>query len=114
MEEKYILGLRCSDVRFRRIDTTTTRRVTEKLSNQYSRAILSGDEILLNVRGTLGGCAITTQEHKGFNIVREVSLIVLHYKKHGLDIESVKSFNDDRFGRALDKLYLCRPRYAYD
>lgn len=26
-------------------------------------------------------------------------------KCHGLDEESVKSFNDDRFGRALDKLY---------
>jgi len=26
-------------------------------------------------------------------------------KCHGLDAESVRSFNDDRFGRALDKLY---------
>ena len=28
-------------------------------------------------------------------------------KCHGLDEQSVNSFNDDRFGRALDKLYLC-------
>jgi len=28
-------------------------------------------------------------------------------KCHGLNAQSVNSFNDDRFGRALDKLYLC-------
>jgi type I restriction enzyme S subunit len=76
-----VYALRCSDVRFRYIDTLTTRKVSENLSSQYSRTILSGGEILLNVRGTLGGCAITTEEHKGFNIAREVALIVLHNRK---------------------------------
>ena len=28
-------------------------------------------------------------------------------KCHGLNEQSVKSLNDDRFGRALDKLYIC-------
>ena len=73
-----VYALRCSDVRFRYIDGASIRKVSNNISTKYSRTILSGGEILLNVRGTLGGCAITTKEHKGFNIAREVSLIVLH------------------------------------
>ncbi|NCP84235.1 MAG: hypothetical protein GW823_04920 [Bacteroidetes bacterium] len=76
-----IPALRCSDVRYRKIDLTGVRRVKESISNQYSRTILQGNEIVLNVRGTLGGCALVTKEFIGFNIAREISLIVLQEKK---------------------------------
>jgi type I restriction enzyme S subunit len=72
--------LRCSDILYRKISLEKVRRVTDKISNQYTRTILNGDEILLNVRGTLGGCAVTNTQHAGFNIAREVSMIVLHNK----------------------------------
>lgn len=75
-----VYALRCSDVLFRNISLDKVRRVTDKISNQYSRTILNGGEILLNVRGTLGGCAVTNSKHAGFNIAREVSMIVLHNK----------------------------------
>lgn len=96
-----IYALRCSDVRFRYIDTATTRKVSESLSSQYSRTILSGGEILLNVRGTLGGCAITTDDHKGFNIAREVSLIVLHDKR--LNDYILNVFTSPFFNSEIDK-----------
>jgi len=70
-------ALRCSDVRFRKFDLSGVRKVTNEISNQYKRTILEGGEILLNIRGTLGGCAIVYDSMKGYNIAREVGLIPL-------------------------------------
>lgn len=72
-----IYALRCSDVRFRKFDLSGVRQVTEEISNQYKRTILKGGEILLNIRGTLGGCAIADKSMEGYNIAREVGLIPL-------------------------------------
>ncbi|GEM_PF-407008 len=76
--QKGIFALRCSDVKFRYIDTFNTRKVTEEISNQYIRTILQGGELLMNIRGTLGGCAIVPSELKGFNIAREIALIPIN------------------------------------
>ncbi len=70
--------LRCSNVRFRRIDLNGIRKITEQLSCEYSRTILEGGEVLINVRGTLGGCAVVPPELKGYNIAREVAVIPVH------------------------------------
>jgi type I restriction enzyme S subunit len=70
--------LRCSNVRFRRIDLRGVRKVTEELSSEYGRTILEGGEVLINVRGTLGGCAVVPQSLRGFNIAREVAVIPVH------------------------------------
>lgn len=73
-----IFALRCSDVKWRHIDISKIRKVNREISNQYKRTILSGGEILLNIRGTLGGCAIVDTRLVGFNIAREVGLVPLH------------------------------------
>jgi type I restriction enzyme S subunit len=70
--------LRCSNVRFRRIDLNGIRKVTEQLSSEYGRTILQGGEVLINVRGTLGGCAVVPPALKGYNIAREVAVIPVH------------------------------------
>ena len=72
-------ALRCSDVQYRYIKQEGIRFVTEEISNQYSRTILTGNghEILMNIRGTLGGCAIVPPEMVGYNIAREIALIPL-------------------------------------
>jgi len=70
--------LRCSNVRFRRIDLNGIRKITEQLSCEYGRTILEGGEVLINVRGTLGGCAVVPPELKGYNIAREVAVIPAH------------------------------------
>ena len=70
--------LRCSNVRFRKIDLAGVRRIAKDLSSEYSRTVLQGGEVLINVRGTLGGCAVVPLEFKGYNIAREVAVIPVH------------------------------------
>lgn len=70
--------LRCSDVRYRAIDLTNVRKVVPEISDEYSRTLLQGGELLINIRGTLGGCAIAPQELKGYNIAREVAMVPLN------------------------------------
>lgn len=69
--------LRCSNVKFRFIDTSNIRTVTSNISNGYKRTILAGGELLMNIRGTLGGCAIVPHEFAGYNIAREIAMIPL-------------------------------------
>lgn len=66
---------RCSDVHEGYVDVSGLKTVTSELSNEFSRTILKGGEVLINVRGTLGGCAIVPQECAGWNIAREVAMI---------------------------------------
>lgn len=77
-QEGGVFTLRCSNVRFRRIDLSGIRKVTEQLSSEYGRTILRGREVLINVRGTLGGCAVVPPELAGYNIAREVAVIPVH------------------------------------
>jgi type I restriction enzyme S subunit len=72
-----VFALRCSDVKFRTLDLSSVRTVTEEISQQYSRTVLKGGELLLNIRGTLGGCAVVTHKIAGYNIAREIALIPL-------------------------------------
>lgn len=67
--------LRCSDVLEGYINEDKIRTVTKELSQEYKRTILSGGEIVINVRGTLGGCAVVPFSMKGYNIAREVALV---------------------------------------
>ena len=67
--------LRCSDVKENYINIDNIRTVIPELSQEYSRTILNGGEIVINVRGTLGGCALVPYEMKGYNVAREVAVI---------------------------------------
>jgi len=67
--------LRSSDVKPGRIVKDNIRTVTTALSEAYSRTILHGGEIVVNVRGTLGGCAFVSEEFAGYNVAREVAVI---------------------------------------
>ena len=69
--------LRCSDVKPGWIDLSNVRTVTNELSNEYKRTILKGGEVLLNVRGTLGGCAVAADDVIGYNVAREVAVVPL-------------------------------------
>ena len=73
--------LRTSNVRWLRIDLTGMKRISSKLSKEYSRTILKGGEILVNVRGTLGGVAVVPKTMNGWNVSREVAVVPVDYKK---------------------------------
>ena len=50
----------------------------QEVSNEYARTILSGGEVVVNVRGSLGGCAVVPKTMAGYNIAREVAKIALN------------------------------------
>ena len=67
--------LRCSDVKSGYIDKSKVRRVTDEIEAEYLRTRLKGGEILLNIRGTLGGVALVDKSFSGYNVAREVAVI---------------------------------------
>lgn len=67
--------LRTSNVRWLRIEHTDMKSISNEISMDYSRTILHGNEVLVNVRGTLGGVFAVDKFMKGWNISREVAMI---------------------------------------
>lgn len=76
-DEDGVKVLRCSDVLAGRIAEGEIRTVTKSLSQEYSRTILRGGEVVVNVRGTLGGCAVVPEKMRGYNIAREVAMVAV-------------------------------------
>jgi type I restriction enzyme S subunit len=66
--------LRTSNVRWLRIETDEVKHIASVISANYSRTVLCGGEVLVNVRGTLGGVAVVPKEMAGWNISREVAV----------------------------------------
>ena len=73
--------LRTSNVKPLRIETYGMKRIDPALSAEYSRTILKGGEVLVNVRGTLGGVAVVPGEMKGWNVSREVGVVPADQQK---------------------------------
>lgn len=67
--------LRCSDVKLRWLDLTSVRTVDPAIEGEYARTRLKGGEIVINVRGTLGGVARVPTAIAGFNVAREVAVV---------------------------------------
>jgi len=69
--------LRSSDVRHLRLDLEGVKCISPKIAGNYRRTFLEGGEILVTVRGTLGGVVVAPKACKGFNVSREVAMIAL-------------------------------------
>lgn len=67
--------LRTSNVRRLRIDEEGMKRIAPQLSAEYGRTVLTGSEVLVNVRGTLGGVAAVEPHMSGWNVSREVAVV---------------------------------------
>jgi type I restriction enzyme S subunit len=67
--------LRSSDVRWLRIDEREVKRISPQIAKEYSRTFLNGGEVLVTVRGSLGGVAVVPEHMAGFNISREVAVL---------------------------------------
>jgi type I restriction enzyme S subunit len=80
--EKGVPTLRSSDVRKLRIDLTSVKRISPEIAGQFRRTFLKGGEVLITVRGTLGGVALVPSSLSGWNISREVAMIA---PTHDLD-----------------------------
>jgi type I restriction enzyme S subunit len=73
--------LRTSNVRWLKVETDGIKKIAATLSNEYSRTILQGGEVLVNVRGTLGGVAVATTDMIGWNVSREVAVVPVDQSK---------------------------------
>ena len=51
--------------------------VAPKISDQYKRTVLVGDELIVSIRGTVGRVAIVPNSAAGWNVAREVAVIPL-------------------------------------
>ena len=71
-----IKTIRCSNVKFRSLETSSVREISPDIARDYQRTSLLGGEVVMNIRGTLGGCAIIPPDMVGANIAREVAMIV--------------------------------------
>jgi type I restriction enzyme S subunit len=67
--------LRTSDLKPLALLTDNVKRISKPLSEQYGRTVLKGGEILVSVRGTLGGIAVAPPNVRGWNISREVAMV---------------------------------------
>lgn len=67
--------LRTSNVRWLRFELDGMKLIDPNLSAEYGRTVLRGGEVLVNVRGTLGGVAVATDEMAGWNVSREVAVV---------------------------------------
>lgn len=60
------------------VSTNNLKKTTEKISNSYSRTILTGKELLVCVRGTTGVCSLVTDELKGCNVTRGITPLLFN------------------------------------
>lgn len=67
--------LRSSNVRHLKLDLKEVKRISPNIADNFTRTFLSGNEILITVRGTLGGVVVTPTDCNGFNISREVAML---------------------------------------
>lgn len=66
--------LRTSDVKPLKIENNNVKKISKKIADNYKRTYLQGGEVLINVRGTLGGICVVSKSLKGYNISREIAI----------------------------------------
>lgn len=101
--------IRCSDVLEGIIDPSNIRTVTRKVSDEYGRTVLKGGEVLVNVRGSLGGCAVVPVAMAGYNIAREVARITLKdsfYNRYVMYYMLSNAFTDYRTRYLSGSVYI--------
>jgi type I restriction enzyme S subunit len=69
--------LRSSNVRSLHLDLDYVKPISQGIAKKYTRTMLTGGELLVTVRGTLGGIAVVPPTCLGFNISREVAMLAL-------------------------------------
>ncbi|MFD3565743.1 restriction endonuclease subunit S [Streptomyces sp. NPDC058667] len=69
--------IRGGDIRENRIVFDNEKRVTREVSEQFSRTILRGGELVINLIAEPGHSAIVPREMAGFNVSRDVAVIPL-------------------------------------
>jgi type I restriction enzyme S subunit len=69
--------LRSSDVRNLQIDLGSVKTIAPSIAAEYRRTFLQGGEVVVTVRGTLGGVAVAPAVCRDFNVSREVAMLAM-------------------------------------
>ncbi|MEX0749318.1 MAG: restriction endonuclease subunit S [Dehalococcoidia bacterium] len=70
-----VATLRSSDVRSLRLNLERVKTIDPAIAANYRRTFLRGGEVLITVRGTLGGVVVAPGSVAGFNVSREVAVL---------------------------------------
>ncbi len=76
--------LRSSDVRHLYIDGANIKRIAKDIADEFARTYLRGGEVLVTVRGTLGGVALAPSTMAGYNVSREVAVLPIEPALSGM------------------------------
>lgn len=95
--EKGVLFIRGGDVVAGRIQKSQLRTITKEVSQQYSRTLLKGGELLVSLVGNPGEVAIVPEALAGANIARQVGLVRIDQKK--ADPNYIQYFLRSKAGR---------------
>jgi type I restriction enzyme S subunit len=68
--------LRSSNVRSLRLELDDVKQISPSIARKYKRTFLEGGELLFTVRGTLGGIAVAPDFCRGWNVSREIAVLV--------------------------------------
>lgn len=108
-DENGVKVLRCSDVYPGGVSLNNVRTVTQEVANEYRRTLLKGGEVIIAVRGSLGGCAVVTPDLIGYNVAREVAVIPLSrgiFNKYVMYYLLSDMFNNYRDSHLLGSVYV--------
>ncbi|MEA5465283.1 restriction endonuclease subunit S [Leptothoe sp. PORK10 BA2] len=75
-EEGGVMMLRIQDIRGGKVAAEGLHRVSQSLSAQYKRTLLSGGEIVVSLVGTIGLCALVPPHFAGANVHRNLAVLV--------------------------------------
>ncbi len=88
--------VRGGDIKDGKVDIPALRTITQAISEQYSRTLLRGGEILMSLVGNPGAVAIAPTSLRGANIARQVGLIRVNESFSTL---YVRGFLESRAGK---------------
>ena len=91
---KFIRG---GDIFEGRLAIENLRTITTKVSNSYSRTLLSGGELVVSLVGNPGHVAVVPKSLAGANLARQAGLVAL---RNEIDVNFVKYFLMSPQGRA--------------
>ncbi len=66
--------IRVNNIKNAKVDVSDIVKIHEDVEAKYAKTRLSGGELLITVVGSVGECAIVTEDLKGFNVARAVSV----------------------------------------
>ena len=69
--------LRSSNVRSLKLDLDVVKRVSPAIAEAYERTLLEGNEILITIRGTMGGVCALDHQLSEYNVSREIAVLSL-------------------------------------